>query len=1647
MRSSGLGLAVVLASVLASATLTGTQPAAAAPGTATKAAAAPPATATGLVSPQQAAAQARATGHPVPATTLTTETSQTVVNPDGTLTLTQSAVPTRMFRKGAWTDLDATLKTNPDGTLSPTTALTSVILSGGGDGPLASFHNAGQGFSLTLPVTLPHPVLSGPKAVYADVLPGVDLTVTVQAAGTVSDVFTVRTPAAARDPRLAGLLDAKTSTTPGVRIGSDAAGNLAVSDAGGQPLYTAPAPRAWDSAGTPATTGAPKSAAAADAVGAPAPPSTVDAPARGAHIAKLKAEAGPGRVSLAPPTDLLTSPDSVFPLFVDPAYTPNYGNTGYSSPGAGYPNSSYWNNSVDPDSTTTQVGNSGGSEGEAMSLFDFPIDLNTLRGANISKAYFGITETHTWAGPTAGHDQAVNLFAPSATLDSTNATWNSWAGNLGGPVGQLPSSGTPDPSGAISPFEVTTTVANDVAAGKGTQTFAMRADDGLDHYAFKEFDATTANLTVVYDLYPNAPGGLFTSPATNCSSTVLGDTSVSLYAPVSTPTNSQLTTTFKLYKTADGAKTNLLTPANQINSNTYTGASGQAAVLPVPESFFKNQSNGSATSFSWQVQASDGTLQSPVSSTCTFTWDPSRPGAPTIKPNPAPPSGTQTCADFGDTTDAVQQIGTTCSFIVTPPNGSSVSGYLFQVNQSPPVTVAATGATAISVPVQYLVNTLTVSALSAGGNPGPATPDWFDGAKMTTPAKDGDLSLDGTPDLVVPGNSAGTAFPPGLWLATGHADGTVTREATDIGTNGLGINPGTTNPGDWNGAQAVTGDFCGYGAQDVLAYFPTGSRAGGGGIACNDGSSGPLHQGSAVSLATTQAPLTIPAGTFEDSQNNKALRLAAAGNSSGNAKPGAPDLLATINNQLYLVSSAGPNNYTMTLNCRYRCVRLTAMNSPDGTQDWNNWTIATVQLSSGTAMYLWNPGTGALDLWTGLALSTNSNGSTLTGAAQQYTVATGWNTGKTLQLRAADIAGKGVPGLWATDPSTGSTTAYLPTALADNPTVNTAVTTLDTSKHAWAFQDIGSATPGTTVTSTADAVGSISLTGTSGAVWHRGDVFSPDVLLNTASDGTTRTAGTGSLDASGPAVAFSGTDDFTVSARVKPNAMDGIVLSQDGTRTSGFTLYPDSGTGFWSFCMAKSDTNGAGYDCARGGKVQLGVWTRLTASYQASTGIMTLYVNGVQTRTASHTPVTGFAGAFHIGDYLTNGVHAAYYSGQVADVHTWNQVAPPAQPQTPGARYVPVTPTRLMDTRGGTGGTGGPITSTGTAVLSVTGAAGIPTAGVTGVALSITSAGATGPGFLTAFPDGTPLPFTSNVNYPGGTVVTNGAIVPVGSNGKVDIYNYGGNATAQIIVDVTGYYTTDPAAANAGWYVPVLPSRLVDTRNGTGAAQSQLASGGTLTVGTSGALVGLIPASGVTAVALNLTAADQTGSAYLNAYPTGTSRPLTSNVSYHPGTPASAFVIAAVDGNGNFTIGNGNGGPVDVIADVVGFYTTNQSGYLNTPGQLYHPLDSTRVLDTRQTGGTLTGSVTNTYPGSVVSAVNPTLVANLTATQEAANGFLAVSPGGYQSPLGTATVNYQTGVDVADLDLIQATNNSYNVTNSWGSTQLVVDVNGYFANY
>ena len=125
---------------------------------------------------------------------------------------------------------------------------------------------------------------------------------------------------------------------------------------------------------------------------------------------------------------------------------------------------------------------------------------------------------------------------------------------------------------------------------------------------------------------------------------------------------------------------------------------------------------------------------------------------------------------------------------------------------------------------------------------------------------------------------------------------------------------------------------------------------------------------------------------------------------------------------------------------------------------------------------------------------------------------------------------------------------------------------------------------------------------------------------------------------------------------------------------------------------------------------------------------------------------------------------------------------------TTGQHFVGLQPNRLLDTRHATGvPTTTPLATGHTIALQVTGAGGVPN-GAKAVVLNITATHTTAPGYLTAWADGSTRPTTSNLDWTGPSQsLPNQVIVPVGSDGKVDLYV---NSTTDVIADVFGYYGT-----------------------------------------------------------------------------------------------------------------------------------------------------------------------------------------------------------------------------------------------------------------
>jgi hypothetical protein len=120
--------------------------------------------------------------------------------------------------------------------------------------------------------------------------------------------------------------------------------------------------------------------------------------------------------------------------------------------------------------------------------------------------------------------------------------------------------------------------------------------------------------------------------------------------------------------------------------------------------------------------------------------------------------------------------------------------------------------------------------------------------------------------------------------------------------------------------------------------------------------------------------------------------------------------------------------------------------------------------------------------------------------------------------------------------------------------------------------------------------------------------------------------------------------------------------------------------------------------------------------------------------------------------------------------------------------FVPLSPTRILDTRpapSNVGGFLGPLTAGQTHTFQVTGVAGVP-ANATAVVMNITVTGTNDAGYLTVYPAGAALPTASNLNWASGVTIPNLVTVKIGAAGKVSVFNFTGNA--HVIADVAGYY-------------------------------------------------------------------------------------------------------------------------------------------------------------------------------------------------------------------------------------------------------------------
>jgi outer membrane protein assembly factor BamB len=374
----------------------------------------------------------------------------------------------------------------------------------------------------------------------------------------------------------------------------------------------------------------------------------------------------------------------------------------------------------------------------------------------------------------------------------------------------------------------------------------------------------------------------------------------------------------------------------------------------------------------------------------------------------------------------------------------------------------------------------------------------------------------------------------------------------------------------------------------------------------------------------------------------------------------------------------------------------------------------------------------------------------------------------------------------------------------------------------------------------------------------------------------------------------------------------------------------------------------------------------------------------------------------------------------------------------PPAAYTAVPPVRILDTRNGTGGVPvAPLGAGSSLSLTVAGANQLAPAGATAVMLNITVANTTAAGFLTVYPAGSALPLASSLNWAAGKTVPNLVEMQVGTGGAVTFYNQAGST--DVVVDLEGYFA--PPSGSAGQEVALGPARISDTRAGSGLpnAGSTLGAGGSLDIQVTGA--GAVPASGVSAAILNVTATNTTAASFLTVWPTGGSRPLASNLNWEAGQTVPNRVIVPVGTTGKISVYNPSGS-VDVVIDVAGYFTD-----ATATGVLFNPQSPFRIADTRGTATLGPGSTHVLQVGGLagVPSTATAVVLNVTVTNTSASSFLAVYPSTATRPTAS-DLNWSPGQTVANMVVVTlSSTGAITFYNQEGSIDVVADIAGWFS--
>ncbi|MEW9555429.1 LamG-like jellyroll fold domain-containing protein [Nonomuraea sp. NPDC050783] len=424
--------------------------------------------------------QARATGRQAEVLSQRTERSQVFAQPDGSYSMEQSPEPVRVRRGEGWADVDTTVRVLQDGRVGPAATVTPTVYSGGGTAPLAEFGGDDR-LVLHWPAELPAPKLDGDRAVYAEVLPGVDLQMETFTQG-FGYALIVKNREAARDPAVREIR----LKADGLTVRTDKGVRKAVTGKGKE-IFQSPTSVVQDSA----PSGGPGSRRGHSTIG------------------------GDGdEITITPDPKILDDPEAGFPIRIAEQWWP-VGQFGWTSVYKEFPNDSYWNGANMGDDRRARAGYSGDWDWPPVTVRSFyHFDLRSMRDKHVLGA-----ELNILGGYSSTCAKSTYWLAHSEGVWS-GTTWNNQPG-----VGHVQERWE-DGFGrtGCAPRWVGWDVGSDVSwsnhvARTEYVTFRLTGPEG-DKYGWRKWDTTSQGqhpkLIIRFNQYPQTPTDQTASPKPGC---------------------------------------------------------------------------------------------------------------------------------------------------------------------------------------------------------------------------------------------------------------------------------------------------------------------------------------------------------------------------------------------------------------------------------------------------------------------------------------------------------------------------------------------------------------------------------------------------------------------------------------------------------------------------------------------------------------------------------------------------------------------------------------------------------------------------------------------------------------------------------------------------------------------------------------------------------------------------------------------------------------------------------------------------------------------------------------------------------------------------------------------------------------------------